>query len=61
MKQSELIRRLKKYGCKFQSHATNHDWWINPENGCRSQIPRHKTQDVPQKTYESILKQLGLK
>lgn len=61
MKTSEFIRQLKKQGIKFHSHGTRHDWYINPENGRKAQVPRHKTQEIPIGTVNNILKELGLK
>ena len=61
MTTSEFIRRLKKQGIKFHSHATNHDWYINPQNGKMSQIPRHSQKELGKGLENEILKQLGLK
>lgn len=60
MKYNELIRFLKKNGCKFRDHGTNHDNWIS-KNGNVFQIPRHSGKEVPIKTLNSILKEAGLK
>ena len=61
MKISEFIRSLKKQGVKFHSHGTNHDWYINPDNGKVTQIGRHSTQDLKKGMMNRILKDLGLK
>ena len=61
MKISEFIRKLKKQGIKFESHGTRHDWYYNPQNGKRTQIPRHQNQDIPKGLVERILKDLDLK
>ena len=45
MKISEFIRQLKKQGVKFDSHGGNHDWYVNPQNGKRTQIPRHSNRE----------------
>lgn len=60
-KGSELIRLLKKAGCKLDKQGTNHEWWINPATGARFQIPRHKSQEINPKTLQTILKSAGLK
>ncbi|MBO7347042.1 MAG: type II toxin-antitoxin system HicA family toxin [Bacteroidaceae bacterium] len=57
MKGSELKRLLRKGGCFFVAHGTNHDWWSNPQ-GIRTQVPRHDTQEVNIKTCRSIIKTL---
>ena len=61
MKTSEFIRSLKKQGIKFHSHGTRHDWYINPANGKRAQLPRHKTKELPIGTLNDVLQELGLK
>ncbi len=58
---AELVRKLKKAGCKLESQGTNHEWWINPKTGERFQVPRHRSQDVNPKTLHSILKSAGIK
>ena len=58
---SEVVRMLKKAGCKFDKSGTNHDWWINPKTGERFQVPRHRSQQVAKGTLESILKSAGIK
>lgn len=61
MKVSELIRQVKKKGVKFESHGAKHDWYVNPKNGMRTQIPRHGAKEIKTGTAEKILKDLGLK
>jgi len=60
MKISEFIRQIKKKGAKFHSHGTRHDWYYNPKNGRRAQVPRHKTKELPIGTMKDILEALGL-
>lgn len=60
-KGSEVLRMLKKAGCKFEKQGTNHEWWINPKTGERFQIPRHKSQEIHPDTLHDILKSAGLK
>ena len=61
MKISEFIRQLKKQGVRFEKHGANHDWYINMNNGKRSQISRHHNKEIPNGTREKIMKELGLK
>lgn len=59
-KGSEVLRMLKKAGCKFLKHGTNHDWWINPKSGEKFQVPRHKSQEVHPDTLREIKKSAGI-
>ena len=61
MKYSEVERKLKKAGCYFVSHGTNHDWWYSPITNRRFQIPRHKGAEAKGKTLKSISEQSGVK
>jgi predicted RNA binding protein YcfA (HicA-like mRNA interferase family) len=61
MKTSEFVRSLKKQGIKFYRHGARHDTYINPENGKKSELPRHRSQEIGTKKKEKILKDLGLK
>ena len=61
MKVSELTKLLKKNGCYLDEHGARHDLWYSPITGKRFTVPRHKSQDVPQGTLNSILKDAGLK
>ena len=58
---SELLRKLKKHKCRFVEHGTNHDVWYSPITGKETQIPRHKSKEIPKGTLEEILKDMGLK
>lgn len=60
-KGSEVVRMLKKAGCKFYEQGTNHERWINPKTGEKFQVPRHKSQEVNPNTLHSILKAAGIK
>lgn len=61
MKTSELLKLLKKNGCKFVKNGSNHDLWYSPITGKDIWIPRHKSQEVPKGTANAILKDEGLK
>jgi mRNA interferase HicA len=61
MKVSEFIRQIKKQGVRFESHGGRHDWYINPQNGLRSQIPRHDSKELGTGLRDRVLKDLGLK
>lgn len=54
----ELLRRVKRAGCVFVEHGGGHDIYVNPINGKRTTIPRHRK--IKDGTYRAILKQLGI-
>jgi mRNA interferase HicA len=58
MKASELKRWLAQQGCTFEEGA-NH--WIVRLGDRKSTIPRHPAQEIKNRTYHSVLRQLGLK
>ena len=60
MKISEFVRRIESQGVKFYGHGSNHDWYYNPKNGKKAQVPRHKTQELRIGTMKGILKALDL-
>ena len=60
-KVSEVMRMLKKMGCKCDKQGKNHEWWINPKNGKRFQIPRHKSKEINPDTLDDILREADLK
>lgn len=60
MKYSELEKMLKEAGCRKYSEGANHTMWINPQTGKKFPVSRHKTQDVPNGTLQSIKKSAGL-
>lgn len=61
MKLSELLKILKKNGCFFCMHGSNHDIWESGFTGKRFAVPRHSQEDIPKGTVNSILKNAGLK
>ncbi|EKU70616.1 type II toxin-antitoxin system HicA family toxin [Selenomonas sp. F0473] len=61
MKISELIKILKKHGCRKERSGGNHDIWYSPLTKKLFQIPRHAGQEAGIGLANSILKQAGLK
>ena len=58
MKRKELIRELEKAGCKLHRHGGRHDIYINPINGNKAPIPRHR--EIKDSLCRLIRKQLSL-
>ncbi|MDO8136943.1 MAG: type II toxin-antitoxin system HicA family toxin [Candidatus Brocadiales bacterium] len=59
MKRRELIRELEKAGCYLNRHGGKHDIYVNPKNGRKAPIPRHR--EIKESLCELIKKQLGIK
>lgn len=57
----ELIRLLKKNGCKFDGHRANHDMYFCPKTGEVIAVGRHTKEEVRTGTMRAILKQAGIK
>ena len=60
MKYSELEKILKKAGCYVLKEGANHTIWYSPITGKSFPVGRHKTQDVPNGTLNSIKKASGI-
>jgi predicted RNA binding protein YcfA (HicA-like mRNA interferase family) len=61
MKVSEMIRCIKKEGCKIDRNGSSHDIWMNPKTGGKTSIPRHPSKELAIGTADNILKELNLK
>ena len=61
MKSSELIRLLKKHGCRIIEHGAKHDIWFSPVTGKTFLVWRHKSREMPAGTARRILKDAGIK
>lgn len=59
MKKREMERKLKEAGCRLLRQGANHEVWVSAE-GKRIYLPRHKAQEIPKGTAESILREAGL-
>lgn len=42
MKRQALIRELKQAGCRLHRHGAKHDIYLNPANGKKAPVPRHR-------------------
>ncbi|MBQ9487511.1 MAG: type II toxin-antitoxin system HicA family toxin [Selenomonadaceae bacterium] len=60
MKRSELLKILKRHGCKFVADGSNHEKWENAK-GVPFSVPRHNAKDLPKYLVNDILKQAGIK
>ena len=60
MKTSELIKILRKYGCFFIRHGSNHDIWYSPVTRDEFEVWRH-AKEIPTGTANKILKKAGIK
>ena len=58
MKRNELLRQLKKEGCKFLRHGSRHDIYINPKTGQKQPVPRHS--EIDNALAKHIKKYLGI-
>ena len=59
MKRSELLRILKRHGCKFIEHGGNHDKFYSPITQKSFPVWRH-AKDIPSGTVKAIFKQAGI-
>jgi len=58
MKQADLIKHLRKYGCIFVREGSSHSVWYNSITGRTSTIPRHT--EINTYTGKKICKDLGV-
>jgi len=58
MKQIELIKHIRKYGCVFAREGGSHSVWHNPLNNRTSTIPRHN--EINTHTGRKICKDLDV-
>jgi len=61
MKYSEIERKLKKAGCKFEESGSRHDKWSSPITGRYFYMPRHKSKEAMPGTVKSLSEQSGVK
>ena len=57
MKQTDLIKILKKNGYEFSRHGGNHDVYV--KDSTKIAVPRHR--EVKEFTAKTILKEAGIK
>ncbi len=59
MKRSELLKLLKKHGCKLVRNGSRHDIFYSPLTDAEFPVWRHG-KDIPKGTAAEILKQAGI-
>lgn len=58
MKRVQLMKHLKKHGCKLIKEGSKHSLWGDPERGTRTAIPRHT--EIDNMLAREICKQLEI-
>ena len=58
MSRQELLKHLKKHGCKLLREGRSHSIWVNPGNQQQASVPRHR--EINDYTARAICRQLGI-
>jgi hypothetical protein len=58
VKREDLLRHLRRHGCRPLREGRGHSVWVNPANGHQASVPRHR--EVNDYTARSICRQLGI-
>jgi mRNA interferase HicA len=58
MKRKELVRQLTESGCVLHRHGSRHDIYMNPGNGNKQPVPRHR--EIEEALARHIKKYLGV-
>ena len=58
MKRKDLIRHLLNHGCVHHHEGGNHTIWLNPANGNKAGVPRHR--EISNELARVICKELGI-
>lgn len=61
MRYGEVEKLLRKNRCTVIREGANHRMWYSEITQKTFPVSRHKTQEVPKGTLDSILKSAGLK
>lgn len=61
MRYGEIKRMLKKNGCYKVSEGKEHERWFSPITGKKFSVSRHNGEEAKTGTYQSILRDAGLK
>jgi predicted RNA binding protein YcfA (HicA-like mRNA interferase family) len=58
MKRQDLSTHLRRHGCEILREGGRHTVYINPINGQKAAVPRHK--EIKSTTAREIAKALGI-
>ena len=58
MKTGDLIRHLRKHGCRLLIEGGRHTRWLNPVTGAKVPVARHK--EISNVMANIICRQLGI-
>jgi len=58
MKQVDLLKHIRKFGCVFMREGGSHSVWCNPTKSRTSTIPRHS--EINNFTGKKICEDLGV-
>jgi mRNA interferase HicA len=58
MKLHDLVTYLRRHGCEVLREGGRHTVYINPANGQKAAVPRHK--EIKSTTAREIAKALGI-
>jgi mRNA interferase HicA len=58
MKRVDVLRHLKRQGCRFVREGGDHSIWENPANGRRAPVKRHR--EIPDIAVKGLCKELDI-
>ena len=58
MKRGDLLRYLEGCGCKLEREGSRHSIYVNPANGKKTSVPRHR--EIDNRLARKICKQLDV-
>ncbi|HUE69402.1 MAG TPA: type II toxin-antitoxin system HicA family toxin [Pirellulaceae bacterium] len=58
MKRTELLKHLRRHGCRFVREGSSHSIWQNQANGKQTAVPRHR--EIVNRTARMICQQLEI-
>jgi mRNA interferase HicA len=58
VKQKELLRHLRRFGCFLKRQGKEHELWCNPLTGHIEAVPRH--QEIPNHLARKICRELSV-
>jgi len=58
VKQRELLRHFRKFGCYLKRQGKEHELWANPQTGHIEAVPRHP--EIPNNLARKICRGLNI-